>query len=191
MCSFIWNEFEISINDSIVNKVLKRLNWNRRKMMRQIAQRNQQLRNDWMQRLSEWIAEQLIFLNENAACERIDDRRYDWASSSIVFTISQNLRKSKKWNILSVFIVNDYITWEMHQNNITAIIFNNFVQNQMFSQCISITDESLKWVFLLENLILASLLIQWSYADRFWFLIMLEFIKMKISFKFAMQSRSF
>jgi hypothetical protein len=30
-----------------------------------------------MQRLSESIAEQLIFLNESVACERIDDRRYD------------------------------------------------------------------------------------------------------------------
>jgi transposase len=150
MCWFIWNEFEIAVNDSIVSKALKRLSWNRKKMMRQIAQRNQQLRNDWMQRLNEWIAEQLIFLNENAACERIDDRRYDWASSSIIFTISQNLRRSKRWNILFVFIVNDYIAWEMHQNSITAIIFNDFVRNQMLSQCTSVVDESLIWIFCLR-----------------------------------------
>jgi hypothetical protein len=90
MCWFVWDEFEISVNDSIVSRALKRLSWNRKKMMRQTAQRNQQLRNDWMQRLSEWIVEQLIFLNESAACERTDDRRYDWASSGIVFTMSQN-----------------------------------------------------------------------------------------------------
>jgi hypothetical protein len=96
MCWFVWNEFEISVNDSIVNKALKRLSWNRKKMMRQIAQRNQQLRNDWMQRLNEWIAEQLIFLNESAACERTDDCRYDWISSNIIFTMSQNLRRSKR-----------------------------------------------------------------------------------------------
>jgi transposase len=150
MCWFIWDEFEIAVNDSIVSKALKRLSWNRKKMMRQIPQRNQQLRNDWMQRLSEWIAEQLIFLNESVACERINDRRYDWASSNIIFTISQNLRKSKKWSILFAFIVNDYITWEMHQNNITAIIFNDFVRNQMLSQCTSIVNENLRWVFCLR-----------------------------------------
>jgi transposase len=151
MCWFVWDEFEISVNDSIVNKALKRLNWNKKKMMRQTAQRNQQLRNDWMQRLSEWIAEQLIFLDENAACERTDDHRYDWALSDIVFTMSQNLRRSKKWNILSAFIVNDYIAWEMHQNSINAIIFNDFVQNQMLSQCISIIYESLKSILILNN----------------------------------------
>jgi hypothetical protein len=150
MCWFIWNEFEIVVNDSIINKALKRLSWNHKKMMKQIAQRNQQLHNDWMQRLNEWIAEQLIFLNENAACERIDDRRYDWTSSSIIFTINQNLRKSKKWSILFVFIVNDYITWKMHQNNIIAITFNNFVRNQMLSQCTSIVNENLRWIFCLK-----------------------------------------
>jgi transposase len=151
MCWFVWDEFEISVNDSIVNKALKRLSWNKKKMMRQTAQRNQQLRNDWMQRLSEWIAEQLIFLNESAACERIDDCRYDWVFSDIIFTMSQNLRKSKRWSILFAFIVNDYIAWEMHQNSITAIIFNDFVQNQMLSQCTSIIYESLRSILILNN----------------------------------------
>jgi transposase len=150
MCWFIWDEFEIFVNVSIISKALKRLKWNRKKMMRQAAQRNQQLRNDWMQRLNEWIAEQLIFLNESAACERTDDRRYDWVSSDIALIMSQDLRRSKRWSILSAFIVNDYIAWEMHQNSITAIIFNDFVQNQMLSQCTSIIDEGLRWVFCLR-----------------------------------------
>jgi hypothetical protein len=150
MCWFVWDEFEISVNNSIVNKALKRLNWNRKKMMRQTAQRNQQLRNDWMQRLNEWIAEQLIFLNESAACKRTNDRRYDWVSSDIAFTMSQNLRKSKRWSILSAFIVNDYITWEIRQNSIIVIIFNDFMRNQMLSQCTSTIYENLRWVFCLR-----------------------------------------
>jgi transposase len=93
----------------------------------------------------------LIFLNESAACERIDDRRYDWVLSNITFTMSQNLRKSKRWSILSAFIVNNYITWKMHQNSITAIIFNDFVQNQMLSQCISIIYENLRSILILNN----------------------------------------
>jgi transposase len=147
MCWFLWDEFEIFVNESTVNKTLKRLEWNKKKMMRQVAQRNQSLRNDWMQRLSEWIAEQLIFLNESAACERTDDRRYDWASTDIALTMSQNLRRFKRWSILSAFIVNDYIAWEVHQSSITAVIFNDFVQNQMLSQCTSTIDEDLRWVF--------------------------------------------
>ncbi len=155
MCWFIWDEFEIVVNDSIVNKALKRLSWNRKKIMRQIAQRNQQLRNDWMQRLSEWIAKQLIFLNENAACERIDDRRYDWASSSIIFTISQNLRKSKKMKYFIYFhrewLYNlknaskqhycDHFQWFRAKSNAFAMHFDRRWESQMS--------------FLLESFILA------------------------------------
>jgi transposase len=65
--------------------------------------------------------------------------------------MSQNLRRSKRWSILSVLIVNDYITWKMHQNSITAIIFNDFVQNQMLSQCTSIIYENLKSILILNN----------------------------------------
>ncbi len=150
MCWFVWDEFGISVDDSTVSRALKRLGWNRKKMMRQAAQRNQQLRNDWMQRLGEWIAEQLIFLNESAACERTGDRRYGWASSGIVFTMSQDLRRSKRWSILSAFTVDGYIAWEMHQSSITAAIFNDFVRNQVLSQCTSVIYEGLRWVFILR-----------------------------------------
>lgn len=70
MCWFLWDEFEISATDSTVSRALKRLGWNRKKMVRRSAQRNQQLRDGWMQRLGGWTAEQLIFLDESAACER-------------------------------------------------------------------------------------------------------------------------
>jgi hypothetical protein len=100
--------------------------------------------------LGEWIAEQLIFLNESAACERTGDRRYGWASSGIVFTMSQDLRRSKRWSILSAFTVDGYIAWEMHQSSITAAIFNDFVRNQVLSQCTSVIYEGLRWVFILR-----------------------------------------
>jgi transposase len=70
MVWFLWDEFEIALNESTVSRALKRLQWNRKKMVRRSAQRNQALRNDWMHRLGGWTAEQLIFLDESAACER-------------------------------------------------------------------------------------------------------------------------
>jgi transposase len=49
----------------------------------------------------------------------------------------QDLRRSKRWSILPAFIVDEYIAWEMHQGFITAVIFNDFVRNQMLSHCIA------------------------------------------------------
>ena len=70
MCWFVWDEFQISVDESTVSRALRRLGWNRKKVRRQAAQRNQTLRDGWMQRLGGWTAEQLVFLDESAACER-------------------------------------------------------------------------------------------------------------------------
>ena len=64
------DDFQISADETTVGRALKRLGWNRKKVIKQAAQRNQGLRDGWMQRLGEWTAEQLIFLDESAACER-------------------------------------------------------------------------------------------------------------------------
>ena len=77
MMWFMWNEFEIAVNDSTINKTLKRLNWNRKKIIKQIIQRCQTFRDDWMICFDDWIAEQLMFFDENAACERTN-KSWNW-----------------------------------------------------------------------------------------------------------------
>ena len=68
---FMLNEFNIEIDDSIISRTLKRLRWSKKKIRRVVRQRSQFLRNEWMHRLDQWTAEQLIFFDESAACERI------------------------------------------------------------------------------------------------------------------------
>lgn len=67
---FLFDEFSISIDESSIGKCLKRLGWSRKSVKRVALQRNQALRDDWMRRLGGWTAEQLIFVDESAACER-------------------------------------------------------------------------------------------------------------------------
>ena len=74
MVRFIWDEFEIVVDDSTVSRALKCLGWNRTKITKQAAQRCKALRDDWMICLDGWTAEQLVFLDESAVCERTGKR---------------------------------------------------------------------------------------------------------------------
>lgn len=67
---FLFDSFNILVDESTISRALKRLCWNRKKCRRVAAQRNQDLCNYWMQRLAGWKAEQLVFLDESATCER-------------------------------------------------------------------------------------------------------------------------
>jgi hypothetical protein len=43
------------------------------------AQQNEELRRQWINDMSEWNADQILFLDESAANERTADRKYGWA----------------------------------------------------------------------------------------------------------------
>ena len=70
MAWFLFNEFELIVDETTIWRCLHRLGWSRKNMRRIAKQRNQDLRNRWMVRLTGWRASQLIFLDESAACER-------------------------------------------------------------------------------------------------------------------------
>ena len=47
------------------------------------AQRNPELRKAWLRKLSQWAADQLVFINEAAANERTSDRKMGCAPIGI------------------------------------------------------------------------------------------------------------
>ena len=70
MTWFLWDEFDLTVDESTISRALKQLGWNRKKAVRIAKQLNQILRNNWMIRLAGWKADQLVFLDESATCER-------------------------------------------------------------------------------------------------------------------------
>lgn len=70
MAWFLWDEFDLVVDEPTVSRARKRLGWSRKKAIRVARQRNQILRDDWMTRVAGRRADQLVFLDECAACER-------------------------------------------------------------------------------------------------------------------------
>ena len=70
MMYFLLDEFGLRVVEVTIWNALHRLGWSR-KIGRKVArERNHELRDGWYVKLSGWRAEQLIFLDESAACER-------------------------------------------------------------------------------------------------------------------------
>lgn len=71
MAFFLWDEFELAVNTSTICRALKRVKWSRKKIRKIARQRSQDLRTHWqITKLPRWRADQLVFLDESAACER-------------------------------------------------------------------------------------------------------------------------
>lgn len=71
MVYFLLDEFNLSVSPATVQRTLKRSKWSRKIQRKIAAQRYVVLRNHWLLSvLPKYQPEQLIFLDESAACER-------------------------------------------------------------------------------------------------------------------------
>ena len=82
-----------------------------------------------MTQLSQWTAEQLVFLDESAASERNKDRKFGWAPVGVPAAVSTLLKRSERWSVLPAYTVNGYMAWEIRQGSYTTEFFNAFVQD--------------------------------------------------------------
>lgn len=59
-------------------------------------ERNQEFRDEWKIRLTPWKSEQLIFIDESAANERIIDRKYKWMTKDARVFAKISMKRSEK-----------------------------------------------------------------------------------------------
>ena len=70
MAWFLFDECLLVCSQSTISKTLKELKYSKTKAYLIAAQRSEELRDDWQRRLAGWRPDQLVFLDESAACER-------------------------------------------------------------------------------------------------------------------------
>lgn len=67
---YLFDDFGLSVDESTIYRCLQRIGWNRKKACFQAAERNQYIPDEWKVRIAGWRPEQLVFLDESAACQR-------------------------------------------------------------------------------------------------------------------------
>ena len=77
MIEFLLSEFGISVTQSTVSRLLKNLNQTHKRVERIYSERDDKLQAHFRAKMCEYKANQLVFVDESAANERIKDRKYN------------------------------------------------------------------------------------------------------------------
>ena len=64
------SRFDVRVGATTIWRALTRLGWSGKKYRKIAKERNQELRDHGFTELSDWRADQLVFLDESTACER-------------------------------------------------------------------------------------------------------------------------
>lgn len=99
------------------------------------AQRNPELRAMWLRKLADWTADQLIFIDESAANERIADRKYGWAPVGITPHEIRSFKRSERWSILPAYTMDGFMTWDIRHGSYIAESFEEFIENKVLPRC--------------------------------------------------------
>jgi hypothetical protein len=65
------------VNITIISRILKRLKISRKVMKKKTMKRSQTCRNAYVLKISEYIIDMLMFLNESAANKQIMNKRHE------------------------------------------------------------------------------------------------------------------
>jgi hypothetical protein len=99
------------------------------------AQQNEELRRQWINDMSEWNADQVLFLDESAANERTADRKYGWAPVGVTPHESRPFKRSERWSLLPAYTIDGFITWDIRHGSYTTETFEEFIETKVLPLC--------------------------------------------------------
>ena len=129
---FLYDDFDFVICEITIWNNLKRLKWNKKNFFKIIAKRNVAFRVEWTLKFIRWTIKQLIFIDEFVVNERTNDKKTNWFFVETSFYVIHKFHRNKKWNILSILTIDNYIIHLIHHNNIIVVIFNDFIRYNVF-----------------------------------------------------------
>ena len=99
--------------------------------------------------MKEWNARQLIFVDESAANERTQDRKYGWGPIGKALIEERPAKRSERWSILPAYTVKGYITWDIVHGSYTAELFDEFIETHVLPLCNRFPEE--RSIIIIDN----------------------------------------
>ena len=113
MIEFLLSEFGISVTQLTVSRLLKNLNQTHKRVERTHSKRDDELRAYFRAKIYKYKANQLVFVDESAANERIKDRKYGWLLKGLPCRVRMSGKRLTRWSILPAIGINGYIDYEI------------------------------------------------------------------------------
>lgn len=110
----LFDDWGILPTQSTISRTLARMKISRQVLKKEAMERSQLIHNDYMLRISEYSANQLVFLDESAANEHTLYRKFGWSAYGILPKASRPVKRSERWSILPAYSLNGVLATQIH-----------------------------------------------------------------------------
>lgn len=148
MAIFLWDEFQILVTKSSISRALASAGWSK-KVARQVAQqRNVDLRDFYLHKLSEFRSYHLVYVDESGCDRRVGSRRTAWSPVGVTPVQITQFRREQRYQILPAYTQDGIVLVRVFQGSTDATVFEDFVE-QLLHHCNKWPDP--KSVLVMDN----------------------------------------
>jgi transposase len=106
-----------------------------RKISRRVArQRNQELRDLYIHKLSEFETNQLVFIDESGCDKKVGQRRWGWAPRGCTPVQINSFNRDQRYQILPAYTVEGVLLARVYSGSTDTELFNDFIE-QLLQHC--------------------------------------------------------
>jgi len=134
MADFLFQKFGRRISERSIGRTLRSMGWTRKTIRRIAQQRDADLRDHYLHRISQYKSYQLIFVDESGCDKRAGYRRWGWSpkgSSPVQIT---KFGRGKRWHILPAYAQGGIVLRRVYQGSTDSDLFQDFIA-QLLQHC--------------------------------------------------------
>ncbi|GFG19955.1 hypothetical protein IFM5058_10397 [Aspergillus udagawae] len=128
MAVFLWNEFEIWVTTSSIRRALISSGWSKKIARLRAKERNAELRDIYLNNLSDFQSYHLVFVDESGCDKRIGSRRTGWSPLGVTPTQISRFHRDQRYQILPAYTQDGILLFEVFQGSTDAAVFESFIK---------------------------------------------------------------
>jgi hypothetical protein len=134
MADFLYRRFRTRVSERSIGRTLRSIGWTRKTVHRIAQQRDANLRDYYLYRISKYESYQLVFVDESGCDRRAGHRRWGWSPKESSPVYITKFSRGKRWHILPVYTQDGIVLRRVYQGSTDAEFFEDFVA-QLLRRC--------------------------------------------------------
>jgi transposase len=134
MIDFLYDRFDLEVSPTTISRTLKTERWSRKTNGRVAKQRNLDLREFYLYKLSDCLSYQLVFIDESGCDKRSGYRRRGWAPSGATPVQVDEFQRKQRFQILAAYTQRGVELARIYPGSTDAALFEDFIK-QLLHHC--------------------------------------------------------
>jgi transposase len=134
MAVFLYDEFDVLASVSSIGRALASIKWSKKKTRRIANERNADLRDFYLHKLSSFRSHQLVYVDESGCDKRIGFRRTGWSPLGVAPVEIAQFHRDLRHQILPAYTQDGVLFLKVFQGSTDGAVFEDFVE-QLLHHC--------------------------------------------------------